>query len=87
MDIDVVSRNISLGGLLVRSATLIPPDTAVTVTLCVYGKAAVRPVHLLGEAHVVRIEQGEKEASFGVAMQCNAPLVELEEYLPGAEET
>jgi hypothetical protein len=82
-NIDAVSKNISVGGLLARSATSIPEDTAVTFILSVYGKAAVRPVRLLGEGYVVRIEPGEKESTFGVAMRCNAPLVQLEEYLPG----
>ena len=81
--IDAVSKNISVGGLMVRSATAIPENTAVTFTLSVHGKGAVRPTRLRGEGHVVRVEPGEKEATFGVAMRCSTPLVQLEEFLPG----
>src|SRR5271165_6064963 len=51
-EIDGVSKNVSIGGLLIRSASPIPPTTAVSFVLSVHGKHAVRPVHLMGEGHV-----------------------------------
>jgi len=81
-EIEAVSKNISLGGLLVRSTLPIPPHTSVTFILSVHGKHSVRPVRLMGEGEVVRVEGGEAEATFMMAVKCNAPVTQLEEYLP-----
>ncbi len=81
-EIDGVSKNISLGGLLVRSASPIPAETAVTFVLSVHAKHALRPVHLMGEGQVIRMEQEEAEEGFAVAVKCNAPFIDLEDYLP-----
>jgi len=81
-EIETVSKNVSLGGLLVRSALPIAPRTPVTFVLSVHGEQAVRPVHLAGDGEVVRVETNEAEASFALAVKCNAPLTQLEEFLP-----
>ncbi len=81
-EIEAVSQNVSVGGLLVRSALPIPQHTPVTFILSVHGKQSVRPVHLMGEGEVVRVEGGEAEATFMMAVKCNAPVTQLEEYLP-----
>jgi len=81
-EIDVVSKNISLGGLLVRSTLSIPEHTSVTFILSVHGKQAIRPVHLRGEEEIVRVESGGAESAFAMAVRCKAPVTQLEEYLP-----
>lgn len=57
-EIEAVSENVSVGGLLIRSALPIPQHTPVTFVLSVHGKRSVRPVHLVGEGEVVRVEGG-----------------------------
>lgn len=81
-EIEAVSQNVSVGGLLVRSALPIPQHTPVTFILSVHGKQSVRPVHLMGEGEVVRVEGGEAEVTFMMAVKCDAPVTQLEEYLP-----
>ena len=81
-EIEAVSENVSVGGLLVRSALPIPQHTPVTFVLSVHGKRSVRPVHLVGEGEVVRVEGGDGAATFMMAVKCNAPVTQLEEYLP-----
>jgi len=80
--IETVSKNVSIGGLLVRSALAVPEQTPVAFVLSVHGKRSVRPVHLMGEGRVVRVESGEAEGTFVMAVKCDALVTQLEEYLP-----
>ena len=80
-EIEAVSKNVSVSGLLVRSVLPIPEHTPVTFILSVYGEKAVRPVHLMGEGEVVRVEGVESDATFMMAVKCNTPVTQLEEYL------
>lgn len=81
-ELEGVSRNVSLGGLLVRSALSIPEHTAVTFVLSVHSKQAVRPVHLAGQGEIVRVENRDMGGGYAIALRCNVPLTHLEEYLP-----
>ena len=77
-----VSKDLSIGGLLIRSTIAIPKRTELAFTLSIYGKEAVRPVYLVGEGEVVRVVRDEREESFLVAVECKIPVAQLEEYLP-----
>ena len=79
-EIEAVSKNISVSGLLVRSVLPIPERTPVTFVISVHGDTAVRPIHLEGEGEVVRLE-GVDNATFTIAVKCRAPVTQLEEYL------
>ncbi len=81
-EIEAVSKNVSVGGLLVRSVLMIPQNTAVSFVLSVHGERAVRPIHLMGEGEIVRVESEEAGATFVMAIKCKAPVTQLEEYLP-----
>ncbi len=81
-EIETVSKNLSLGGLLVRSVRPVPKDTSVSFVLSVHGKHSVRPIHLTGEGQIVRLEDGEAAGTFVLAVKCDAPVAELEEFLP-----
>jgi len=81
-EIDAVSKDLSLGGLLVRSALPVPEHTQVSFVLSVHGSQSLRPVHLVGEGEVVRVETTAVDEPFALAIRCNAPVTELEEYLP-----
>jgi len=75
-EIETISENISVGGVLVRSTVLIPQHTAVTLVVDVHGEKALRPVHVVGEGQVARVEKVEAGAAFLIAVECNAPLGE-----------
>ena len=81
-EIDGVSKNVSLGGLLVRSACPIPPQTQVTFVLTVHGENGLRPVHLVGEGQVIRTEPEQVQEGFAFAVKCNSPVSDLQDYLP-----
>ena len=81
-EIETVSKNLSVDGLLVRSLLPVPEHTAVTFVLSVHGSQSLRPVHLMGEGEIVRVENVEAEGTYVMAVKCDAPVAELEEYLP-----
>jgi len=79
MEIEGVSKNISIGGLLVRTAFAIPEQTSVSFVISLHGRDAVRPVHLMGEGEVVRLV--EYAGIYLMAVRCSEPIVHLEEFL------
>jgi hypothetical protein len=80
-EIEGVSKNVSVGGLLIRSASPVPQQAPVTFTVSVHGAGSLRPVHLRGEGRIIRIESGDIEGTFAIAVSCNSPLTQLEAYL------
>ncbi len=80
-EIEAVSKNLSVGGLLLRSAKPVPQHTSVSFVLSVHGSQSLRPVYLMGEGEIVRVEDGEGEGTFVFAVKCDSPVTELEEYL------
>ena len=84
-ELEGVSKNVSVGGLLVRSATPLPQHTSIRFTLIVHGKNAVRPVHLVGEGEVVRVVTSTAAGgAFLMAVRCSTTVTQLEEYLSQA---
>jgi PilZ domain len=81
-EIKTVSRNISIGGLLLRSTDSLPPHTRVKVTMDVQGPPLRRLVRLVSEGEVVRVEPLEAGAEFAIAIECKHPIDEVEDYLP-----
>ena len=84
IEIETISQNVSIGGLLVKSAVMIPAHTPVTFIINVQGEQAVHPIHLTGEGNVVRAENDRHAATFVIAVECRAPIMQLEQYLPSA---
>jgi hypothetical protein len=78
---DAVSRNVSIAGLLVNCTMLIPQNSAVTFILNLRSQT-LRPVQLMGEGRVVRVERGKTEAEFAIALECKDPISEIESYFP-----
>ena len=83
-EVETISRNLSIGGLLVNSAAMIPEHTPVTFIISVLGEQAVRPIHLAGEGKIVRVEHSQVDATFAIAVECKTPIMQLEEHLPPA---
>ena len=81
-ELNGVSRNVSVGGLLLSADSQIALDTDVNLTMEVAGPAARRAVRLLGEGRVVRVEP--LGAGFAIAVECRQPLKEIEDQFPAA---
>jgi len=83
-EVETISRNVSIGGLLLNSAAMIPEHTPVNFILSVLGEQAVHPIYLAGEGKVVRVEHIQIDATFAIAVECETPIMHLEEHLPPA---
>lgn len=83
-EIDAVSRNVSIGGLLLRADNRITPQTPVTLTMHVQGPWFRRPVRLQGEGKVVRVEDLGPGAGFAIAVECTHSITEMEDHLSAA---
>jgi hypothetical protein len=77
-----VSRNISIGGLLLRVNDPVPVRTRVSLTMAVQDPRLRHPIRLLGKGKVVRVEQMESGTGFVVAIECKRPITEVENHLP-----
>lgn len=80
-EVEAISQNVSIGGLLVKSASMIPEHTPVTFIISIQGRQVVYPIYLAGEGKVVRVESRQADAAFLVAVECGAPIKQLEERL------
>ena len=80
-ELETISQNVSIGGFLVRSASVIPLHTPITFLISVHAEHGVRPIHLVGEGKIVRVERNEGDATFSIAVQCKVPVTQLEQHL------
>jgi len=71
------SKNVSIGGLLLRTSDQVPLHTPVNLTMQVQGPLYHRPVQLVGEGEVVRIERSESDSCFAIAIECKHPIKQL----------
>ena len=85
VEVDAVSRNVSLGGLFLDSTSPIPRGSHVEFTLTL-GGAIPRLIVLGGSGEVVRVEQREDADRFGIAVACVQPIYQIESYLPANNE-
>jgi hypothetical protein len=83
-ELDAVTQNVSLGGLLLTSSDEVPPRTQVSLTMNVKSPLARRAVRLRGEGRVVRVEMLGAGAGFAIAVECTQSITEMEEYFPAA---
>ena len=77
--VEAISQNVSIGGLLVRSASMIPLHTTVTFAMHAQGEKVIRPICLVGEGKIVRVEKSATDAIFAIAVQCNTPVTHSED--------
>jgi hypothetical protein len=77
-ELQAISENVSVGGMLLVAQSSIPESASVTFTLTVQGEQTVRPIQLSGEGTVVRVESASAEGKFVIAVQCVRPISEIE---------
>lgn len=77
LEFSAVSRNISIGGLLLEAASPAPLHCMICFTLTLQGENMVRPIQLRGEGEVLRVQTDESGAGFAIALQCSRPLTEI----------
>ena len=75
-EVDAVTKNISLGGLLLESACLIPCGSRVEFAITLQWEPNSRPIKLKGAGEVVRVEPGATAEEFGIAVACSQPITQ-----------
>jgi hypothetical protein len=80
-EVDAVSRDASIGGLLVESPVRIPQHSVVNFIISLRART-LRSVELVGEGQVVRVEPSGAQTEFLVALECKKPITQIEPYLP-----
>ena len=84
VEVEIVSRNISIGGLLLESTCMIPHGSSVEFTITLTGLPISRLIKLGGAGEVVRLEPGAAKDRFGIAIECAQPIHRIEDYLSAA---
>jgi len=77
--LQAVTKDVSIGGLLLEAASPIPQYCPVDFIITIHGGPMTRPIQLIGEGEVVRVEP-HGGAGFAVAIKCKG---EIQFYTPG----
>src|SRR5215469_915250 len=80
-EVEAVTKNVSIGGILISSAIVIPLHTPIRFRICIRKDKAARSIHLAGEGKVVRVERAENKGEVAIAVECDVPITHLEENL------
>lgn len=75
-EVDAVSANISIGGILLKAADEVPEHTQVSLVMEVKCPWSHRPVRLVAKGEVVRLEN-LGAGGFAIAIQCQQPITEM----------
>src|SRR5262249_46601166 len=78
VELEAMSRNISIGGLLLETSLQIPQHASVSFRMIVRTPQAARPFQLIGEGRVVRVDpritEKPAERMFAIAVECERPI-------------
>src|SRR5215469_17176740 len=80
-EIEAVTKNVCIGGILMVSAIVIPLHTPVRFRICIHKDKGARCIHLAGEGKVVRVERAGNNGEVAIAVECDTPITHLEENL------
>jgi hypothetical protein len=81
---EAISQNVSLGGLLLKVGDQVPLHARVSWTMQLSRRRSRRPIQILGEGEVVRIQPLEQGSGFAVAIACRKPITEMHDQLLSA---
>ena len=84
MEVDTVSRDLSVHGLLLESNRVIPYRTPVEFTITLQAGPTARPIYLSGKGEVVRVGPGETANRVGIAVECAEPIAQIGDHLSRA---
>lgn len=76
-ELNAISSNISIGGVLLKATDAVPPHTQVSLVMEVKGPWSHRPVRLVAKGEVVRVEDLGANGGFAIAVQCQQPITEI----------
>jgi len=76
-ELQAISNNVSLDGMLLEAATPIPQYCDVSFTMAVPQNDAVGPFQLTGEGQVLRVESHQSGTGVSIAVKCKRPISKL----------
>ena len=79
-NVETLSRNVSVGGLLLETVDAIPLRTPVTLRMDLRSLSG-RPISLVAEGKVVRVESSALDTTFAIAVECNHSITEMTDPL------
>jgi hypothetical protein len=78
VEFEAMSRNISIGGVLLETASMIPQCTPVSFVITVPASDLGRPIQFVGEGKVVRVDLKAAEEIFAIAVECAQPITQFD---------
>ncbi|HYM74919.1 MAG TPA: PilZ domain-containing protein [Candidatus Dormibacteraeota bacterium] len=72
--LDGVTKNVSMGGMLMESASLIPESVPVIFTMTIAGGQVTSTIVLRGEGEVIRVEPVVADRGFAIALKFARPI-------------
>src|SRR5579884_2917579 len=79
-ELDAVSLDVSIGGLLLDCPVPVPPHSPVDFIISFRSRSA-RAVELVGSGKVVRAETSRPNGNVAIAVECNTPITQIETCL------
>jgi hypothetical protein len=73
-DVEGVTRNVSVSGVLFESGSPIPEACPVDLSIMAEEAWVIRPIEFVGNGRVVRVEVGSRGAGFLIAIKCVRPI-------------
>ena len=73
-ELQAVTKDVSIGGLLLETRSPIPQRCPVDFIMTLHGGTVTRPIRVTGEGEVVRIEPHGLGAGFAIAIKCKHEL-------------
>jgi hypothetical protein len=70
-ELQAVSKNVSIGGFLLEAASPIPQHCPVSFIMRLHGGPVIRPIQVVGEGEVIRVEPQGPGARFAIAVKSN----------------
>ena len=67
---EAITQNVSVGGLLLVTASPVPKHCPVDFVMTLHGGQLVRPIRVVGQGEVVRVEPLGPGTGFAVAIKC-----------------
>ncbi len=77
-----VSKNMSLGGILLEADSAIPRECDVRFAMMIRSHHIIGDTQITGEGEIVRVEAHGPGCGFAIAVECTRPISDLQNYFP-----